>query len=59
MSTINLIALGMAGNVKTTFAEKIEEEIVNKDKESYIINLDPSVRYFIRAKFRYKRHHKV
>ena len=43
MSTINLIVLGMAGSGKTTFVEKLEEEIANKDKESYIINLDPAV----------------
>ena len=43
MSTINLVVLGMAGSGKTTFVEKLEEEIANKDKESYIINLDPAV----------------
>ena len=43
MKTINLIVLGMAGSGKTTFVEKLEEEIANKDKESYIINLDPAV----------------
>ena len=43
MSIINLIVLGMAGSGKTTFVEKLEEEIANKDKESYIINLDPAV----------------
>ena len=43
MSTINLIVLGMAGSGKTTFVQKLEEEIANKDKESYIINLDPAV----------------
>ena len=43
MSTINLIVLGMAGSGKTTFVEKLEEAIKNKDKESYIINLDPAV----------------
>ena len=43
MSTINVIVLGMAGSGKTTFVEKLEEEIANKDKESYIINLDPAV----------------
>ena len=43
MSTINLIVLGMAGSGKTTFVEKLEEAIANKDKESYIINLDPAV----------------
>ena len=43
MNTINLIVLGMAGSGKTTFVEKLEEEIANKDKESYIINLDPAV----------------
>ena len=39
MSTINLVVLGMAGSGKTTFVEKLEEEIANKDKESYIINI--------------------
>ena len=43
MNTINLIVLGMAGSGKTTFVQKLEEEIANKDKESYIINLDPAV----------------
>jgi len=43
MNTINLIVLGMAGSGKTTFVEKLEEEIAEKDKESYIINLDPAV----------------
>ena len=33
----------MAGSGKTTFVEKLEEAIANKDKESYIINLDPAV----------------
>ena len=43
MNTLNLIVLGMAGSGKTTFVQKLEEEIANKDKESYIINLDPAV----------------
>ena len=43
MQTINLIVLGMAGSGKTTFVQKLEEEIANLDKESYIINLDPAV----------------
>ena len=43
MNTINLIVLGMAGSGKTTFVERLEEEIANKEKESYIINLDPAV----------------
>ena len=43
MKTINLIILGMAGSGKTTFVQKLEEELANKDKESYIINLDPAV----------------
>ena len=43
MNTINLIVLGMAGSGKTTFVEKLEEELAEKDKESYIINLDPAV----------------
>lgn len=43
MKTINLIVLGMAGSGKTTFVQKLEEELANKDKESYIINLDPAV----------------
>ena len=43
MKTINLIVLGMAGSGKTTFVQKLEEEIANKDQESYIINLDPAV----------------
>ena len=43
MKTLNLIVLGMAGSGKTTFVQKLEEEIAGKDKESYIINLDPAV----------------
>ena len=43
MNTINLIILGMAGSGKTTFVERLEEKIANKEKESYIINLDPAV----------------
>ena len=43
MKTLNLIVLGMAGSGKTTFVQKLEEEIADKDKESYIINLDPAV----------------
>ena len=43
MKTINLIVLGMAGSGKTTFVQKLVEEIAIKDKESYIINLDPAV----------------
>ena len=43
MKTINLIVLGMAGSGKTTFVQRLEEELANKDKESYIINLDPAV----------------
>ena len=43
MNIVNLIVLGMAGSGKTTFVQKLEEEIANKDKESYIINLDPAV----------------
>ena len=43
MQTINLIVLGMAGSGKTTFVQKLEEEIANLDKGSYIINLDPAV----------------
>ena len=43
MNTLNLIVLGMAGSGKTTFVQKLEEEIADKDKESYIINLDPAV----------------
>jgi GTPase SAR1 family protein len=41
--TLNLIVLGMAGSGKTTFVQKLEEIIAEKDKESYIINLDPAV----------------
>lgn len=43
LSTTNLIILGMAGSGKTTFVEKLEEELALKEKESYIINLDPAV----------------
>jgi GTPase SAR1 family protein len=40
---LNLIILGMAGSGKTTFVKKIEEEILKKNKEGYIINMDPAV----------------
>ena len=43
MKILNLIILGMAGSGKTTFVQKLEEEIANIDKDSYIINLDPAV----------------
>ena len=43
MKVLNLIILGMAGSGKTTFVQKLEEEIANIDKDSYIINLDPAV----------------
>lgn len=42
-STMNLIVLGMAGSGKTTFVQKLEETIAEKEKESYIINMDPAV----------------
>ena len=41
--TVNLIILGMAGSGKTTFVKKLEEYLVEKDKETYIINMDPAV----------------
>ena len=41
--TLNMIILGMAGSGKTTFVQKMEEIIAERDKESYIINLDPAV----------------
>jgi hypothetical protein len=40
--TLNLIILGMAGSGKTTFVKKLEEEIAARERESYIINMDPS-----------------
>ena len=40
---LSIIILGMAGSGKTTFVQKLEEIIAEKDKESYIINLDPAV----------------
>ena len=43
MKEINLIVFGMPGRGKTTFVQKLEEKIANKDKESYIINLVPSL----------------
>ena len=43
MKTINLIILGMASSRKTTFVQRLEEELANKIKESYIINLEPAV----------------
>lgn len=41
--TVNLIILGMAGSGKTTFVKKIEEYFCEKEKEAYIINMDPAV----------------
>jgi GTPase SAR1 family protein len=41
--TTTLIILGMAGSGKTTFVRKLEEYLVEKDKETYVINLDPAV----------------
>jgi GTPase SAR1 family protein len=41
--TMSLIILGMAGSGKTTFVKKLEEFIAEKEKESYIINMDPAV----------------
>ena len=43
MKEINLIVFGMTVRGKTTFVQKLEEKIANKDKESYIINLVPSL----------------
>jgi GTPase SAR1 family protein len=42
-ATLNLIVLGMAGSGKTTFVQKLEEVIDNKEQASYIINTDPAV----------------
>lgn len=33
----------MAGSGKTTFVKKLEEEIAKREKESYIVNMDPAV----------------
>ena len=33
----------MAGSGKTTFVKKLEEEMVSREKECYIINMDPAV----------------
>ena len=41
--TTNLIVMGMAGSGKTTFVKKLEEYLVEKEKEVYIINMDPAV----------------
>jgi GTPase SAR1 family protein len=41
--TLSLIILGMAGSGKTTFVKKLEEFLAEKDKDSYIINMDPAV----------------
>jgi GTPase SAR1 family protein len=41
--TVNLIILGMAGSGKTTFVKKLEEYLVEKEKDAYIINMDPAV----------------
>lgn len=42
-STKCVIILGMAGSGKTTFVQKLEEELVKAENENYIINLDPAV----------------
>jgi len=41
--TTNLIILGMAGSGKTTFVKRLEEFLVDQEKEAYIINMDPAV----------------
>lgn len=40
---MNLITIGMAGSGKTTFVKKLEEVIVEQDRECYVINMDPAV----------------
>jgi GTPase SAR1 family protein len=41
--TASLIIIGMAGCGKTTFVKKFEEYLVEKEKEIYVINMDPAV----------------
>jgi GTPase SAR1 family protein len=41
---MSIIILGMAGSGKTTFVKKFEEVLVDKDKETYVINMDPAVK---------------
>jgi GTPase SAR1 family protein len=41
---MSVIILGMAGSGKTTFVKKFEEVLVDKDKETYVINMDPAVK---------------
>ena len=43
MKTINLLVFEMERSGKNTLVLKLEEEMVNKDKESYIINLYSAV----------------
>ena len=43
MKTMNLLVFEMVRSGKNTLVLKLEEEIVNKDKESYIINLHSAV----------------
>lgn len=38
-----VIIMGMAGSGKTTFVQKLEEKIIENNKEAYVINLDPAV----------------
>lgn len=42
-NTKNIIILGMAGSGKTSFVNKLEEVLIQKEKENYLINLDPAV----------------
>lgn len=42
-NTKNIIILGMAGSGKTSFVNKFEETLITKEKENYLINLDPAV----------------
>lgn len=41
--TKSIIIMGMAGSGKTTFVNSLEQHLINKEKENYIINLDPAV----------------
>ncbi len=43
-----VIILGMAGSGKTTFVQRLTAELYHKNKQPYVVNLDPACRYVFR-----------